>query len=115
MRSMKKILLLLFLSLILPLTTSADWPQWRGPQGNGVSPDTGLISDWSQDGKNLIWKADFVGRSTPIVMNGRVYVIGRTGQDVTQQEVVACFDAKDGKLLWQKKFSVYYSTVPFSR
>ena len=67
--------------------SASDWPHWRGPQQNGVSPETGLISSWSPDGENLVWKADFIGRSTPIVLNGRVYVIGRSGQDITEQVV----------------------------
>jgi outer membrane protein assembly factor BamB len=113
MHARRIFLLILFASL--PLTTLADWPSWRGPDQNGTSAEKGLISEWSQDGLNLIWKSDFIGRSTPIVMNGRVYVIGRTGTGVTMQEHVACFDAKDGKKLWEKKFSVYHSTVPFSR
>ncbi|MDE0185911.1 MAG: PQQ-like beta-propeller repeat protein [Candidatus Poribacteria bacterium] len=92
-----------------------NWPGWRGPNQNGVSHETGLISNWSQDGENLMWKADFIGRSTPIVLNGRVYVIGRVGQDITEQEQVACFDAETGKLLWQHRINVFHSTIPFNR
>lgn len=94
---------------------SSDWPSWRGPNQNGVSTETGLISTWSVDGENLIWKADFIGRSTPIVMNGRVYVIGRVGEGLTRQEQVACFDAQTGKMLWEHRFNVFQTTVPFNR
>ena len=92
-----------------------DWPGWRGTNQNGASLETGLISKWSIDGENLMWKADFIGRSTPIVLNGRVYVIGRVGKDITEQEQVACFDAKTGKLLWEQRFNVFHSTIPFNR
>ena len=61
-----------------------DWPGWRGPNQNGVSHETGLISKWTLEGENLMWKADFIGRSTPIILNGRVYVIGRVGVDITE-------------------------------
>src|SRR5688572_32889546 len=101
--------------LCITSTLFADWPSWRGPTQNGVSPEKGLISQWSVGGENLIWKADFIGRSTPVVMNGRLYVTGRTGQGITMQEHIACFDAKDGRKIWEKKYNVYHSTVPFTR
>ncbi len=94
---------------------AADWPSWRGPHQNGASTETGLVSTWSVNGDNLIWKANFVGRSTPVVMNGRVYVIGRAGEGLSRQEVVACFDANDGKQLWEHRFNVFLTTVPFNR
>ena len=94
---------------------ASDWPSWRGPNQTGSSSQTGLISNWSLDGENLIWKADFMGRSTPIVLNNRVYVIGRVGVDITEQERVACFDAETGNLLWEHRFNVFHSTIPFNR
>ena len=109
-----------FVSFILVLlyfsaSFATDWPSWRGPHQNGVSDDTGLVSHWSLDGENLVWKADFKGRSTPIVMNGRVYVVGRTGEGVNMQRVIACYNAKDGHLIWQDLNNVFQTTVPFSR
>ena len=94
---------------------ASDWPSWRGPNQNGSSSQTGLISSWSLDGNNLLWKTDFMGRSTPIVLNNRVYVIGRAGVDITEQERVACFDAETGNLLWEHRFNVFHSTIPFNR
>ncbi len=94
---------------------ASDWASWRGPNQTGSSSETGLISSWSVDGENLIWKADFIGRSTPIVLNNRVYVIGRVGLDITEQERVACFDAETGDLLWEHRFNVFHSTIPFNR
>jgi outer membrane protein assembly factor BamB len=44
-----------------------------------------------------------------------VYVIGRTGEDITEQERVACYDAETGALLWDHRFNVFHSTVPFNR
>jgi outer membrane protein assembly factor BamB len=94
---------------------ASDWTHWRGPNQNGVSPETGLISSWSVDGENLIWRMDFVGRSTPVVMNSKVYVFGRSGEGITKQERVACFDAENGKLLWELKHNVYNTSVPHKR
>jgi len=92
-----------------------EWPGWRGPGGDGVSTAEGLVSGWSAGGENLCWKADFVGRSTPVVLDGRVYVIGRVGEGVARQEIVAAFDAGDGRRLWEHRFNVYHTTVPFNR
>ena len=94
---------------------ASDWPSWRGPNQDGSSSETGLVSSWSLEGDNLLWKADFIGRSTPIVLNNRVYVIGRVGLDITEQERVACFDAETGKMLWEHRFNVFHSTIPFNR
>ena len=94
---------------------ASDWPGWRGPNQDGSSSQTGLVSSWSLDGENLLWKADFIGRSTPIVLNNRVYVIGRVGVDITEQERIACFDAETGKMLWEHRFNVFHSTIPFNR
>lgn len=94
---------------------ASDWSSWRGPNQDGSSSQTGLVSNWSLDGDNLLWKADFIGRSTPIVLNNRVYVIGRVGLDVTEQEQVACFDARTGQMLWEHRFNVFHSTIPFNR
>lgn len=96
-------------------TAAAEWPDWRGPHHNGVSTETGLVSSWSPEGENLIWKADFIGRSTPVVFDGRACVIGRVGEGIRRQERVACFSADDGRLLWEDRFNVYHTTVPFNR
>ena len=94
---------------------ASDWPSWRGPNQDGSSSETGLVSNWSLEGDNLLWKADFIGRSTPIVLNNRVYVIGRVGVDITEQERVACFDTETGEMLWEHRFNVFHSTIPFNR
>ncbi len=106
---------LLIAGLGVNAAKATDWPNWRGPNQNGASPETGLISTWSLNGENLAWKADFIGRSTPVIMNGRVYVIGRAGEGLKRQEQVACFDAQTGKMVWEHRFNVFQTTVPFNR
>lgn len=105
----------ILISVAIRNESSADWPAWRGAAQNGTSSETDLVSTWSQDGENLIWKVDFIGRSTPIILNKRVYVIGRVGEEITEQERVACFDGETGKLLWEHRFNVFHSTIPFNR
>ena len=92
-----------------------DWQSWRGPNQDGTSAETGLVSNWSVEGENLLWQADFIGRSTPVVLNGRVYVMGRIGKDITEQERIACFDAKTGDMLWDDTFNVFHTTITFNR
>lgn len=108
---------LLLLAALLPATSAgaAEWPAWRGPQQNGVSGETGLISKWSPKGENLIWKADIMTRSTPIVFDGRACANGRAGAGITKHEVIACFDAGTGKKLWERRLDVYLTSVPFNR
>ena len=104
----------LFLTLAV-MASAGDWSNWRGPHRDGTSDETGLVSSWSVDGENLIWKAELTTRVTPIVFDGRACVSGRTGRDLLMQELVACFDAGTGEKLWERRFPVYNTTVPFSR
>jgi outer membrane protein assembly factor BamB len=105
--------LLLALASVASPARAGDWPQWRGPGGNNSSDEKGLISTWSKaTGENLIWRQDWVGRSTPAVFDGRVCANGRAD---LRYETVACWDAKDGKKLWERRFPEYNTTIPFSR
>jgi outer membrane protein assembly factor BamB len=95
---------------------AGEWPGWRGPGQNGVSSETGLVSKWSPQGENLAWHAkDLVGRSTPVVFDGRVCANGRAGEGVNMHEVVACYDAGSGKELWRYRIDVYHTMVPYNR
>lgn len=110
-------LLSIFLNLAVtlfvpvPLATS-DWAEWRGPARDGVSMEKGLPAKWSPAGENLAWKVPFGGRSAPIVMSNRVYLQNTAGKGEMEQERVMCFDADNGKLLWEHRFNIYLSDVP---
>jgi outer membrane protein assembly factor BamB len=92
---------------------SGEWPQWRGPNGNGISDERGLPSTWSKTtGENLVWRVDWTGRSTPAVFDGRVCASGRAE---LRYEAIACWDAKDGRKLWERRFPVFNTTIPLSR
>jgi outer membrane protein assembly factor BamB len=77
---------------------AADWPQWRGPDRNGVSKETGLLKHWPEGGPKLRWKTDDIGAgySTPIVVAGRVYVQSTRGD----KEVCLALDEQTGKPVW---------------
>jgi outer membrane protein assembly factor BamB len=106
-------------AMVVAATTVAaagDWPGWRGPRRDGTADEKGLV--WTDD--SVVWKADLVredvtARATPIVFDGRVCISGRAGSGLLRQELAACFDAGTGKKLWERRFPVYNTTVPFSR
>jgi outer membrane protein assembly factor BamB len=94
-----------------------DWPNWRGPELNGVSREKGLVAKWSPKGENILWKRnDLGGRSSPICFRGKLYTILRANPDTDiEGEKVVCLDAETGKTLWENVFSVFLSDVPSPR
>jgi outer membrane protein assembly factor BamB len=76
-----------------------DWPQWRGPNRDGRSAETGLLKQWPAGGPPLSWRASGAGEgySSFAVAGGRLYTLGaREGR-----EYVIAFDAASGKRLWE--------------
>jgi len=78
-----------------------DWPQWRGPNRDGKSAETGLLKEWPAEGPPLVWKANTagIGFSTPSVADGKVFVMGNGPVD----EWIVCLDDKTGKQIWACK------------
>ena len=108
----KLIFIILNLCLAFTLVSASDWAEWRGPARDGISNEKNLPVKWSPTGDNLAWKAPYGGRSAPIVMGNRVYLLNPAGQGETLQERVMCFNADTGKLLWEHRFNIYLSDVP---
>lgn len=107
------LLSLLFLSAA---GLSADWPEWRGPSRDGVSHETNLPSRWSPAGENLAWRVPIGARSAPVAFRDRLYVLTTTsGDPATTQERLVALDAQSGKVLWERRFSLYLSDVPQHR
>jgi outer membrane protein assembly factor BamB len=92
--------------------TLGDWPEARGPNGDGVSKETGLVEKWALNGQNFLWRAPYGGRSAPIVMGNRVYVQNPAEKGPTLQERVMALDADSGKVVWEYRFNVFQSDVP---
>lgn len=99
---------------------AADWPNWRGPSHNGVSAETGLIDKWNPrggEGSNVLWRSEAIsGRSTPIVLGGKLYSLMRDQPETELEgEKIVCADAATGEILWEHRFNVYLSDVPDTR
>jgi outer membrane protein assembly factor BamB len=96
---------------------AADWPSWRGPASTGVSPDAQLPSSWSPDGENLVWKAEFGGRATPVVVKGLVCTIRLSEPETPAkwQEQVFCLDEATGQLRWERRNNVFQTDIPHHR
>src|SRR5687767_4790531 len=57
-----------------------DWPNWRGPDRDGISPEKNLPTQWSPAGQNLAWKAPYGARSGPVVFRDRLYLQNTAGK-----------------------------------
>jgi outer membrane protein assembly factor BamB len=78
---------------------SGDWAQWRGPNHDGVSTETGLLKAWPAGGPPLIWKATGLGAgySSVAVVGQRVFTMG----DKAERNEVIALNRADGKPLWR--------------
>src|SRR5204862_588055 len=90
------------LFLLTASAVASDWPQWRGPNRDGISKETGLLKEWPQEGPKLLWQATDLGDgySTPAIVGGRLYVVSNKGND---NEFVQARDVNDGKEIWSTR------------
>ncbi len=80
-------------------TSTSDWPQWRGPQRNGISQESGLLKQWPAEGPKLLWQVNDIGDgySTPAVVGTRIYLMSNRGME---NEFVQALSTQDGKPIW---------------
>ena len=101
---------LLSLVLFANLAGAADWAQFRGSSGQGVSSDTGLPTTWSAS-DNVVWKIALpgAGTSSPIFVGDRIYLTAYRGYNVPGEgggsqdrleRLVLCLNRQDGKTVW---------------
>jgi len=90
---------------------AADWPQWRGPDRDGVWQETGIVQDFGSRPLRIRWRAKIAnGYCGPTVANGRVYVMDRLASP-TQVERVLCFDAMTGDEVWSHTYQCKYERI----
>ena len=103
--------------LLLAGTVTAqadDWPQWRGPNRDGVWHESGTLAAFPPGGLEVAWRAP-VGRgwSSPVVAQGRVYVTDVQATRPAARERVLCLDAATGRPLWSHQYAVSYPDWAF--
>jgi outer membrane protein assembly factor BamB len=101
---MKHNLTAIMVMVLLVMTTHAqNWPQWRGPNGNGTATEGNYPVKFSES-DGLLWKVELPGKggSTPIVWKDRIFLTSGIGEGEDGEDGVLCYDWK-GKLLWQVK------------
>lgn len=114
---MQRILPLLILSVGYGLSGShvsqaADWSQFRGPSGNGVSESTGLPTEWSAE-KNILWKTKLPGHgsSSPVLYGDQIFLTAYTDYGLTAEDDgnpadlrlhVISINREDGKIMWDQ-------------
>jgi outer membrane protein assembly factor BamB len=114
MRRLDQIACLCFLAIAVGATSGADWPQFRGPTGQGISAEKGLPTEWSA-ANNIVWKLKLPGggASCPVTHGNRVFVTCYSGygSDVKEpgnmtdlRRHLVCVERSTGKTLWTKEF-----------
>jgi outer membrane protein assembly factor BamB len=116
-----RMLTVLALFAVPPAVWADDWPQWLGPQRDGVWRETGLVEKFPEGGPTVLWRAPVkVGYAGPAVAGGRVYLMDfETDKAIPKDsfnrnalagsERVLCLDAATGKPIWEHKYPVQYT------
>lgn len=93
-----------WLVLLPAASQTGDWPSWRGPTGQGVSPDENVPLTWS-DTENVKWKIplEHQGNSTPVIWGQRIFLTQANKDGLVRS--LHCFARADGKELWRQDVS----------
>ena len=89
----------LMLGMVLLAAGVADWPQWRGPERDGISQEKGLLKEWPRGGPRLLWQLKDIGDGygAPSVAGPRLYLVSNRGMD---NEFAQALSVRDGKQIW---------------
>jgi hypothetical protein len=86
-----------------------DWPNWRGPNHDGISRETGLLVSWPAAGPKVLWEGALGGGySSVVVARGRLF----TQTKDKNEDLVLCVDALTGKKLWEYRYPCNYADFP---
>ena len=93
--------LFLFALLVASGIQAEDWSRFRGPNGSGISNDTGFPTEFGP-GKNLVWKSSVrLGKSSPVLTEKLLFLTGHADDKLYTQ----CFNRQTGKLLWERSIA----------
>lgn len=99
---------------LLSCAWAVDWPQWRGMNRDGVWNEPGVLDAFPALSLHVLWRAPCgQGWSSPVIANGRVYLIDSELQKPAAKERVRCFDEATGRLLWTHAYAVEYPEWAF--
>jgi outer membrane protein assembly factor BamB len=106
-----------FLSFALTAAASIvcgdDWPQWRGPQRDGVWRESGIVEKFASENLTPKWRVEIgSGYCGPTIANGRVYVTDRITK-YGESERVHCFDESTGDSIWSYEYSCPYGRIGY--
>ena len=98
-------ILALLIAMMTVCAVADDWPNWRGPQHNGISNEVNWGGDWATCEPNVLWERQVgTGFSSIAVADGRLYTMGnsdlKVGRITTAHDVVYCLDADSGEIIW---------------
>lgn len=93
--------------------TPAPWPQWRGPDRDNISRETGLLKEWPEGGPPLVWEMRGVGIgiAAVAVAGGRIYVLGYIGDT----EFLTALDERTAQRLWVSRVGRNAGEIPLMR
>src|SRR6185369_12328777 len=122
-RGMKLVYFLSGLVWVISVAGNENWPQWRGPAGNGISDSKNLPTTWSlEKNENIVWKTELPSWSggTPIIWGDHIFVTSPSKKEGSQEApatgggkgkskrdpggenlMLLCLSKKDGKVRWQ--------------
>ena len=96
------------LAILANCALAQEWPQWRGPNRDGVVASFTSPKVWP-DKLKTVWKVQAgIGHSSPVVVGRRVYLHSRQ----EESEVASCFDLDTGKLIWHDSYTTPYTMNP---
>jgi outer membrane protein assembly factor BamB len=101
---------LLFVALAFgSVPTERDWPQWRGPNRDGVARGARLPRDWPAHPPRPVWRVEVgEGYSSPVIADGQLFIMSRQGD----QEVCLCLDAATGQEKWRHAYPQPFAPHP---
>ncbi len=100
---------LIFVSWAVSIASAEDWPQWRGPERDGVWRDTGIVESFGEHDPRYAWRVELgEGYGGPAVANGRVFVTDfkRNPKNTEGTERFLVLDEKTGLTLWSQSWEV---------